>query len=411
MSLKLFLKDIKTMSSLRQGPFGLHLDAFAQRLCDQGYSYAVGGLHIRLIDNFGRWLKLKRVSVKEISSKHVERYVRCRRRRRQPNGCDASALKHFIKFLQEKGVIAEERAARPQTSLELVTEEFVHYLLQERALSPATGQNYREFVQDFLRDRFGTRIVNFTSLCAADILRFVQSRADGYSRRARIMPTALRSFFRYLQYKGLIETDLASAVPSVAQWSMASVPKALSSSQIELLIASRKGTAALERRDYATFLLLARLGLRAGEVVALTLDDIDWQEGCITVRGKGGSCTKMPLPADIGEAIADYLLDGRPTSKLRHVFLSAKAPVTHLTPSGLSTRVEDALDAAGIDAPNHGSHLFRHSLATNMLRNGASLAEIGELLRHRSTQTTEIYAKVDFDSLGQLALPWPGGAK
>jgi site-specific recombinase XerD len=292
-----------------------------------------------------------------------------------------------------------------------VTEGFVSYLLQERALSPATGQNYREFVQDFLRDRFGTRTVNFTSLCAADILRFAQSRATGYSKRARIMPTALRSFFRYLRYKGLIETDLASAVPSVAQWSMSSVPKALSSSQIKLLIASRRGAAALERRDYATFLLLARLGLRAGEVVALTLDDIDWQEGCITVRGKGGSCTKMPLPAEVGEAIADYLLDGRPTSKLRHVFLSAKAPVTHLTPSGLSTRVKDALNAVGIDAPNRGSHLFRHSLATNMLRSGASLAEIGELLRHRSTQTTEIYAKVDFSSLGQLALPWTGGAQ
>lgn len=157
------------------------------------------------------------------------------------------------------------------------------------------------------------------------------------------------------------------------------------------------------------FLLLARLGLRAGEVVPLRLDDIDWRDGSISIRGKGGQVTKMPLPIDAGEAIAMYLLEDRPPSKLRFIFLRAKAPVSHLTVSGLSTRVRLALDAHGIETPNCSTHLFRHSLATNMLRDGASLLEISELLRHRSTQTTEIYAKVDLVSLRQLALSWPGG--
>jgi integrase len=157
------------------------------------------------------------------------------------------------------------------------------------------------------------------------------------------------------------------------------------------------------------FLLLARLGLRAGEVISLKLDDIDWRDGSISLRGKGGQVTKMPLPIDVGEAIAIYLIEGRAASQLRYIFLRAKAPISHLTVSGLSTRVRLALDVLGIKTPNCSSHLFRHSLATSMLRDGASLLEISELLRHRSTQTTEIYAKVDLASLRQLALSWPGG--
>ncbi len=411
MSLELFLKDIKTMSRVRQGLFGPYLDSFAQQLRDRGYNYAVAGLHIHLIDDFGGWMKRNRVSVAELSLQHAERYVRYRRRRRQPTGCDTSALTQFIRFLRESGKIPQGKIPGPQSPCEFVTEQFVQYLLQECALSPETVRYYRKFVRVFLVDRFDTRDVDFTALCAADVVNFVQRQAAGYTKRAKLVVTALRSFFRYLRYKDCIDIDLASAVPSVAQWAKATLPKAISPAQVEVLISSRRGRTAIERRDYATFLLLARLGLRAGEVVSLTLDDIDWKEGSITIKDKGRSRTKMPLPVDIGEAIAAYLQDGRPPSKLRSIFLSAKAPITSLSASGLSTRVKDTMDSLGIEAPNRGCHLFRHSLATNMLRGGASLAEIGELLRHRSTQTTEIYAKVDLVSLRQLAMPWPGGAK
>lgn len=322
-----------------------------------------------------------------------------------------SAVKEFIEFLRQRKILPESRSIQKKSALDLVIDEFVRYLLKERGLAATTIKYYREFVREFLRDRYGTAGgVDYRKLKPADILRFVQLRAGrDSSKRVKLLITALRAFFRYLRYKGTIDSNLASVVPSVAQRADSSFPKAILRSQIEQVLSSCKGSTSIERRDHAMFLLLARLGLRAGEVVSLKLDDIDWRDGSISIRGKGGQVTKMPLPIDTGEAIAIYLLEDRPPSQLRSIFLRARAPISYLTVSGLSTRVRLALDALGIETPNCSTHLFRHSLATNMLREGASLLEISELLRHRSTQTTEIYAKVDLVSLRQLALSWPGG--
>ena len=411
MGLELLLKDSETISQLRQSLFGSYLDEYADWLRACEYNNDVANLHIRLIADFSRWMKRNGISVSELSVEFVPRYVRYRRARQQPHGCEASAPKRFIYFLQERKVIPQTKIQ--QSACDHVVEDFVSYLVHERALSPATIDYYSEFSRAFVLNRFDTKHADLPSLCAADVLQYVQEQVtkDDRKTRAKLMITALRSFFRYLHYKGLTDSNLALVVPSVAQWSKASLPKFISSEQVESVISSRKGDRATDRRDYAIFLLLARLGLRAGEVVALTLEDVDWNQGCITIRGKGRSCTKMPLPADVGEAMAAYLQDARPASKLRTVFLSARAPIRGMTVSGLSTRVHYVLDALGIEAPKRGAHLFRHSLATGMLRGGASLAEIGELLRHRSTHTTEIYAKVDLASLRQLALPWPGGAQ
>ena len=226
------------------------------------------------------------------------------------------------------------------------------------------------------------------------------------------MTTALRSFLQYARYRGDLKMDLAAAVPTVANWAMASIPRFLSPDRIELVLAHCNRQTAVGRRDYAILLLLARLGLRGGEVVALTLDDIDWEAGYISICGKGGQRTTLPLPVDVGEAIAAYLKNSRPSSANRHLFLRARAPAVGFRgPVAISSLVMHALRRAGIDAPHKGAHLFRHSLATGMLGQGASLAEIGELLRHRSPETTTIYAKVDLGSLRTLALPWPGGAR
>jgi len=169
---------------------------------------------------------------------------------------------------------------------------------------------------------------------------------------------------------------------------------------------------AVGRRDYAILLMLARLGLRAGEIVFLELEDIDWQAGCLSIRGKGGHRSQLPLPQDVGDAIVAYLRHGRPRTDSRRVFLRAKAPVRgFLGPSAVSTVVRHALLRAGVEAPTAGAHQFRHGLASEMLRHGASLEEIGELLGHRSPETTKIYAKVDLEALRPLALPWPGGAR
>jgi site-specific recombinase XerD len=193
---------------------------------------------------------------------------------------------------------------------------------------------------------------------------------------------------------------------------MSSIPRAIAPDQVRRLLARINRHTAVGRRDYAILLLLARLGLRSSEVVFLELEDIDWKDGSMSVRGKGGRRLQLPLPADVGEAIVAYLRHGRPPSSSRRVFLRARAPLRgFLGPSAVGTIVRHALLRAGIDAPTTGAHQFRHGLATEMLRHGASLGEIGELLGHRSPETTKIYTKVDLDALRSLALPWPGGVR
>ena len=232
------------------------------------------------------------------------------------------------------------------------------------------------------------------------------------SKRAQLMTTALRSFLRFARYRGDIEKDLAACIPAVANWKQSTLPRALPPDQVEQVLNSVARKNGHCRRDYAILLILARLGLRAGEIRALTLEDLNWQEGLITVRAKARRFSQLPLPRDVGAAIADYLRHGRSTASSRCVFLRAKAPVEGFQgQSGVGSMVKHALERAGIDSPRKGAHQFRHALACQMLKQGASLSEIGELLRHRSPQTTAIYAKVDLDSLATLALSWPGGAR
>jgi site-specific recombinase XerD len=291
--------------------------------------------------------------------------------------------------------------------------EFRFYLRQERALAPSTEFYYLAFVSDFLTERFGVGPVDLSCLCAMDVTGFVRRRAAKIqSKRVQLMTTALRSFLRFARYRGDIDKDLAACVPAVANWKLSTIPRALPPRQVELVLDSIDRKTAMGRRDYAILLILARLGLRAGEIKALTLEDLDWREGLITVRGKAGRYSQLPLPAEVGEAIAEYLQDGRRTASSRCVFLRTRAPIGGFKGQwGIGSIVKHALARAGIDSPRKGAHQFRHGLASQMLRRGASLFEIGELLRHRSPQTTAIYAKVDLASLSTLALPWPGGAR
>jgi integrase len=223
------------------------------------------------------------------------------------------------------------------------------------------------------------------------------------------MGTVFRSFFRFLLQRGEIEIDLAASVPTVANWRLSTVPKYLTPKEIQAMLDACNQETSTGRRDYSILLLVARLGLRAGEVVALNLQHIDWRAGEITVPGKGLVHDRMPLPVDVGQALAAYLRRDRPRScESRRVFIRMKAPRRGFAnPSTVSTIVRRALERAGLEPPVKGAHLLRHSLATEMLRQGGSLAEIGEVLRHRVPNTTEIYAKVDFHGLRLLGLPWP----
>ena len=252
-----------------------------------------------------------------------------------------------------------------------------------------------------------------SNLQAADVVGFVRDRAPGMSgKRAKVMTTALRSFLRYVRFRDGGVPDLAAAVPAVANWSLTSVPRAIPADQVQRLLASIDRTTAMGLRDYAILLLLARLGLRANEVAFLELDDIDWQTATLHVRTKGNGRNDFPLSHEVGEAIADYLRHGRPSSDSRRVFLRVRAPICGFrSADGVGAVIQHMIERAGIDTPTHGTHQFRHGLSVEMMRHGASLAEIGDVLGHRNPDTTRIYAKVDLDALRRLALPWPGGVR
>src|SRR5437867_1313547 len=252
---------------------------------------------------------------------------------------------------------------------------------------------------------------------AATLTRFLELLRNGdaiVQHRTPAVTTPVECLLEmFARYRGDITLDLAACVPTVASWSFSTLPKSLPAVHVEQVLASCNRQTAVGQRDYAILMLLARLGLRAGEIVRLSLEDIDWENGYITVQGKTGRSSQLPLPADVGQAIADYLKDARPrVSSNRSVFLRSQAPIRSLTNlSTVSTVVRRALARAGIDSPRKGAHQFRHTLATEMLKQGASLREIGELLRHQNPNTTTIYAKVDLVALRTLALPWPGGVR
>jgi site-specific recombinase XerD len=245
------------------------------------------------------------------------------------------------------------------------------------------------------------------------IANWVKHHADRTSAtHAKHIVSALRSFFSYAFYRGLTDRNFATCVPGAPTWSLADLPRHLSSDQVQKVIDIFDIERRAGKRDFAILLLLARLGLRAGEVIALKLEDIDWEAGIITVRGKMRRAVQLPLPQEVGEAIVDYLSNARPRCRSRQIFITARAPYHPFDDvgaiSGLATR---ALEDANVAVTRRGSHVFRHSLDTTMLKNGASLREIGEVLRHRRLDTTRIYAKVDLSSLRELALPWPGGSR
>lgn len=315
-------------------------------------------------------------------------------------------------MLRRQGVTPD--ATRPEPSLEQkVIAEYRRYLLEERGLSTATTLNYVPPITRLLSERSRQGRLNLAQLRASDVTGFLQRNASASScARAKILVTALRSFLRYLRFQGMIKTDLAGCVPPVAAWSLASLPKFHPADSVQRVIDGCDRQTAVGRRDRAILLLFARLGLRACEVIHLTLDDIDWDNATITVCGKGCRWSRLPLPADVGEAIALYLRQDRPSCSCRRAFLCDKAPIRGFeNPSAISTLVRRAIEKAGVDSTHKGAHVFRHSLATEMLRQRASLDEIGEVLRHKSPNTTAIYAKVDLAALRPLALSWPGGAR
>ncbi|MDB4958157.1 MAG: integrase family protein [Myxococcales bacterium] len=385
---------------LRASPLGAHLDTFAAELVKGGYRRFTGQIRLRVLKDLGSWLAASGRGVSDLGEPLVTAYLKERRRKCRHGS--RRGLHAFLELLRRVDVIAPavvaEGSAADQLRLRYET-----YLQRERGLAPVTIEGYRPFVHRFLDEH---PRASLHALGSADVSRFLLQCAGEMSRaRAKLLATALRSLFRFLFREELTSVDLTPAVLSVANWRYSSVPRHLDTSQVERVIAAVSS----EPRDHAIVLLLARLGLRALEIVMLELSDIDWRIAEITVPGKGAVRDRLPLPSDVGQALATYLRDVRPRSSSRRVFLCARAPYHAFSGSSVvSTVVARALRRAGIDdPPSHGAHLLRHSLATTLLKVGASMSEIGEVLRHRSPTTTEIYAKVDLTGLRTLAQSWP----
>ena len=396
-----------------EGPLAPYLEPYAEYLADRGYSQVSYWKKTFLINEFSRWLSCEGISVDEITSEHEEAFLRDRARHRYLKGGDRITLSGVTNWLQEKGIIECRATASVETSgIDRVLQEYRCYLHEDRGLAPATIENYAGYVRHFVTEISGAAELRLASLHAGQIADYIRRNApkDRTFASAKHIVTALRSFFRFARYRDYIHIDLTAAVPSVAGWSMASIPRAMPTDCVRVLLgASKTWRTPAGLRNRAILLLLARLGLRAGEVVRLELSDIDWSEGCLGVHGKGRVERPLPLPHDVGEAIAAYLEAGRPNSACRRVFLRSRAPFDGLgSHSDICQIVARAIGRAGIEPGSMGAHQLRHALAVDMLRQGASLTDIGQVLRHRSPDATRRYAKVDLDALREVALPWPG---
>ena len=315
--------DSRLLARLRVGPLAPYLDVYVARIEQDGFSPSSAPCQAYVIARFSRWLQQENVGLEnldEFGRKFLDR---------DPGSvhpAEAATVRRLISMLRDTGVLKAKPAA-PLTAAQQSVNEYRRYLVQQRGLSESCLPNYLSFVQQFLSYRFAAGEPRFADLCASDVTKFLKGQTGKLSPgRAKLLVTALRSFLRYLLHQGQITVELAGCVPPVASWSFSEIPKSLPAGTVQRVLAQQDRTTAAGCRNFAILMLLARLGLRPGEVVALNLEDLDWEDGLIRIRRKGGRWTQLPLPADVGEAIAAYLRSGRPRCSSRRVFLRHSAP-------------------------------------------------------------------------------------
>lgn len=400
------IESLQADKCLRGSPLGLHLRTFASSLVEDGYTDRTLQLKLGLLACLGRWLQPTEFAITDLDERLLEAFLKHRRR---VHGGDSKTLRQFLEHLQKRGIVPVPKPTCDRSPLAGILSHYETYLRSERGLVAHTILNYQTCVRKFLLERFREGPFCLQKIKPPDISGFVLRHGPNMAvGTAHQMTTAFRSFFRFLFQSGKLQADLAASVPTVADRRLSTVPKHLSREEIERMLKACNRCTACGRRDYAILLLLARLGLRAGEVVALRLEDINWRAGKILVRGKGLLHDWMPLPADVGEALSSYLRQDRPACQTRRVFLRMLAPRREFAnTAAVRSIVRQALGRADLHPDFKGAHLLRHSLATSLLRSGATMGEIGEVLRHRAPNTTESYAKVDFEGLRSLAHAWP----
>ena len=388
-------------------PYAKGLQGELERL---GYTPLSAAGHVRLAAHLSRWMIREGLSVAALTPTTLDAYFTERRAAGYSNSFTARSLRPLLDYLRELRVVTAPTPVPATSPCERLLRGYRDYLLVERGLAASTVELNVRMVRPFLANQVqADGQLDLQRLGAAEIGAFVVAQSRERPRSVGRMVTALRSLLRFLHVDGVIDWPLAVAVPSVASWSLSGLPKALGNDQVAALLTSCDRRTSTGCRDFAILTLLVRLGLRAGEVAGLSLDDIDWRHGEIIVRGKGNRLDRLPLPGDVGQAIVDYLCHARPcAARGRTVFVWAHAPYRALSSSAVTTVVANAGRRAGIGLI--GAHRLRHTAATAMLHAGGSLTEIGQVLRHRRVLTTAIYAKVDLQALRLVARPWPGDA-
>ena len=410
--IEFFRPQPENLLPLRSGPLGPHLESIAALLARQEYCRRHGWRKVRLVAALSQWLAEHRLPIDQLDEKQATTFLRTRRKPRYRFEGDACTLTLLLRHLRQTGAIPAPRPPAIRSSLDRLVRDYEQFLRQERGLVPETISDSVRVVRRFLRHRFPAGPIRLRQLRAGDVFDFIRHAGSSCGRRyLQANASRLRSFLGFLLERGKITAPLANAVPTVAVRRLSELPQFLEAAQVEQLLRSCDRRRSLGRRDYAMLLLLARLGLRAAEVAQLSLEDIDWRAGEVCVRGKGQRVDRLPLPQDVGQGIASYLKRRRGGGGARRVFLSSHAPYEGVAATTVANVVQRAVGRARLDPSHQGAHLLRHSLATRMLRGGATLAQIGQVLRHQLAQTTEIYAKVDLQALRLLTQPWPGGAR
>jgi integrase/recombinase XerD len=388
------------------GPLAPYAEGFREELLGQGYAQGSAAHQIHLMAHLSRWLEAQGLEPAALDEHVTSQFAAARRADGYAAQRSARALMPLLGYLRALRVAASRMPEpEPEAPGDRLIGRFAGYLARERCLAADSIRSYTGVARRFMAE------VDVEGLAAADVTGFARrecGRRGVASAKATV--TGLRALLRFLYLDGQITTPLAGAVPSAACWQLAALPRAVSPADLARIIGSCDRRCVAGRRDYAIIVLLARLGLRAGEVAALDLGDISWRQGEITIRGKGSRRDSLPLPADAGEAVAGWLAEGRPPDTCcRAVFVRLRPPHGRLASTSVSYVVRRASLRAGVAAA--GAHRLRHAAAAGMLAAGGTLAEIGQVLRHATPGTTAIYAKTDILALSPLARPWPGSAR
>ena len=407
--LETHLKSPVTRRRLRAGPAAGHIDGFSDWLHCCGYAASSIDWMLRCLAGWSDWMLAGGFTAQDLVPGFEACKVALKKKRRvhysRGANCQSlTAASVFIRFLQQQGELPPPVMPPSASELWPVLGEFRSWMNKHRGLTETTLDSYQRTLVGLC-----TALGDDPHAYSAEVLRaFVLDRARPHGiQNAKSIAVAVRSFLRFLGATGRCATGMEHAIPGFASWQLSAVPRFLPPEDVERLIRSCLDDAS-GLRDKAVLLLLARLGLRASEVAQLKLADIEWRDGGITVCGKGRREESLPLPQEVGDAILLYLKQGRPSLQVPEVFTTVMAPLHALTRAAVTHIVRSALRRAGVKAPINGAHVLRHSAATAMLRQGASLADVGAVLRHRSPTTTAHYAKVDFGLLSEIAQPWPG---